>query len=132
MIVGEIREQVLAVVRLGDAARLLLRLREPSPRLGAVARDRVRPRERLVGEAEVPVADPVLLAELEAAARVVERRLGPAEDGVDPRALPLAPGEVLGRADLPPVVRRRVRGVDQLVVLLGRPLARARAASRRG
>ncbi len=123
---------MLPVVRLGDAARLLLRLGEPLPRLGAVARNRVRPRKRLVGEAEIPVADPVLLAELEAAARVVERRLGPAEDRVDPRALPLAPREVLGRADLPPVVRRRVGGVDQLVDLLGRPLARRPAAPRRG
>ena len=54
----------------------------------------------------------------DAAAGVPERRLGPAEDRVDARALPLAAGEVDRlAADLAPVVARGVGAVDHLVVL---------------
>ena len=61
--------------------------------------------------------------ELEAAARVPQRRLAEAEDGVDARALPLAPRAVCLRPDLEPVVRRRVRAVHQLVVFRSSPIA---------
>src|SRR5262245_31140041 len=78
------------------------------------------PGERLERVREVPVADPVRLAVLEAPARVPDRRLGAPEDGVDARDLPLATGEVRRRAllGLAPVVARRVRDVQQPVVIL--------------
>jgi hypothetical protein len=89
-----------------------------------VTRDGVRPRQRLVREREVPVLElaGARLAISEAASCVVERRLGAPERGVDARDLPLAAREVRRGPDLAPVVARRVRGVDQLVVLLGRAL----------
>ncbi len=86
-----------------------------------VARDHVRAGQRLVRVGEVEVADPVLLADLEAAARMVERRLRPPEHRVDARALPLAAREVDRFADERPVVARGVRGVQHLVVLAARP-----------
>jgi hypothetical protein len=80
------------------------------------------PRERLVGERLVPVLGIVRrVHELDAAASVMERRLGAAEHRVDVRALPFAPRGVDRRPHRDPVVARRMRGVEQLVVLRRRP-----------
>jgi len=86
----------------------------------------VRTRQRLEGVREVPVLERVGLglAVGETATCVVERRLGAPESRIDPRDLPLAAREVRRGSDLRPVVARGMRGVDQLVVLLGRPLGK--------
>ena len=72
-----------------------------------------------MGERHVPVLERfrVRLADLEAAARVVQRRFRTAEHRVHPRALPLAARAIRRRADLQPVIRGRVRAVQELVVL---------------
>ena len=51
---------------------------------------------------------------------VVEGGLRASEHGVDARDLPLAATEVRACADLAPVVPGAMRGVNHLVVLLGR------------
>ena len=69
-------------------------------------------------EGDVPLlAVPALLEELQAAAGVVERRLAPAEHGVDAGDLPLPASEMARLADLAPVVSRSVRCVQHRVVL---------------
>src|SRR3954451_21063670 len=83
-------------------------------RLG-LARRRVRSGERLVGEGEVEVPDPVALADLEAAPRVVQRRLGAIDDCVDARDLPLAARVVHRLADVLPEEPRGVRAVHHEV-----------------
>ena len=90
----------------------------PPPR--EPARGLVRTRDGLVRVREIPVAEPVLLADVEAAPRMAQRCLGEADDGVDARYLPLTAGEVLRLAlrSLAPVVPRRVRRVDHAVVVL--------------
>src|SRR5918996_764032 len=94
-------EQVLAIVLFCDLPAELASQRLVSQCLLRFPADRVGTGERLVREREVPVPDPVLVAELEAAAGVVERGLASAELGVHPRALPLA-----ARPVLRPAVRR--------------------------
>ena len=89
----------------------------------AVARNERRARDRLVREGNVPLL-PVsaLLEQFETAPGVVERRLAATEHGVDARDLPLAASEMARLADLPPVVPRRVRGMEHRVVLGRRAL----------
>ena len=94
-----------------------------SSRAASVPGDRARAGHRLVRRAELPVLARVVgLVELDAAAGVVEGRLGPAQDAVHPRHLPLPARQVDRLADLAPVVARRVRRVEHLVVLLRRPV----------
>ena len=64
------------------AACARARCREPSG-LRPVAGQAVGPSQRLARDAEVEPADAVRLADLEASTRVVERRLGAAEHGVN-------------------------------------------------
>ena len=69
-------EHQLAVLVLGDVLGGRERLLGERARLLGVAGDRMPAGERLVGEREIPVADAVLLADVEAALRVVQARLG--------------------------------------------------------
>jgi hypothetical protein len=73
---------MLAVFRVGDCVASLAGLRLPLLGL-AVACERVRPSQRFVCVGEVPVADPVRLAMLKAAACMPDRRLGSPENRVD-------------------------------------------------
>jgi hypothetical protein len=82
----------------------------------------VSPRKRLVGVRKVEVADAALLAELEAAPRMMEGRLDSPEHRVDAGALPLPPAEVDDRPDLAPVVTRSMRPVQHRVVVGARAL----------
>src|SRR5580692_9184232 len=63
------------------------------PGLTGVPGDSVSTGKRLVGEGEVPVPDPVLLAQVQDSAGVVQRGFGPAQDCVDTRDLPFAAGQ---------------------------------------
>ena len=83
-------------------------------------------RHPLLRAREIPVLEALApgLVELEAALRMPERGLGAAEGRVDARALPLAAGDVRGRADPAPHVAGHVGRVDHLVGLLGRALGK--------
>jgi hypothetical protein len=111
---------LLPVLGIADSLGELAGLRLEAGSRVLVARDRVRPRQRLVREREVPVLQLVgaRLAIGQAPVRVVQRRLAAPERRVDARDLPLAAREVGRGPDLAPVVARRVCCVDQLVVLL--------------
>jgi hypothetical protein len=80
----------------------------------------VRARDGLVRIGEIPVAEAVHLADVEAATSVPQRRLGEVDDRVHTRDLPLTAGEVLRLAfrSLAPVVTRRVRRMDHAIVVL--------------
>ena len=90
--------EVLAVLGALDAGRQLTSRRRVPPRLVRFAGERMGPRECLVGIRQVPVLHRlgIGLAELPAAARVVQRRLRAAEHRVDAGQLPLAPRPVRG------------------------------------
>ncbi len=68
---------------------------------------------------KIGVLDLVQTTQLEAAPRVVHRRLCPTEHGVDPRALPFSANEVHTSPRLPPVETRGVGRVEHAVVVLG-------------
>src|SRR6266545_2220045 len=99
----QVAQQRLPVLVLGDLGAEDPGLLDPAPGLLPVAGHRMRPSERLVCEPQVPVADVVLLADLQHPPGVVERGFGAAEHAVHPGALPMAAGEVGRRADLQPV-----------------------------
>src|SRR4029077_11940873 len=82
----------------------------------------MRSGESFVRVREVPVADSVRFAVLEAAPRVPDRRLGAPEKRVGARDLPLGARDVLRLAllGLAPVIARRMRDVQQPVVILTR------------
>src|SRR2546422_3124855 len=83
-------------------------------------RDRIGAGEGLVSEGEREVLDPVLLARREGSDRMVCRRLGPAEDRIDVRDLPIADRSIHRRSDLAPVKAGRMCGVDHALVFGGR------------
>ena len=95
-------------------------LRLPGRDLVHVAGHHVGSCHRLVRGRDVPVGVAGRLVDLEATPGVPQRRFRPAEDRVDPRALPLAARQVdrLAVRHLAPVVARGVGAVDHLVVLL--------------
>src|SRR3954447_3052867 len=113
----EVAEEQFPIIVLGDFRRRVVRLLEPTFRLLGIAGDRMCSGKRLVGEAEIEVTYAFHLADRETSARVPQCGLLAAEDGVDTRALPFAANSVHSRADLHPVIRRRMRGVKHLVVL---------------
>jgi lactoylglutathione lyase len=84
----------------------------------SVSGEGVTSSERLVREGEIPVRDAVLGAQVEDALRMMQARLGTAQHGVHPRALPLTAGKVLDRAHVAPVVPRGVRHVQHPVVVV--------------
>src|SRR3954464_10285843 len=114
----EVLRELLAVLVVRDwhlARELLVRLR-----LGKRTRGLVPARHRLVRVREIPVAETVLLADVETAPRVTQRCLVQLDDGVHARHLPLTAGEVLRLCfrSLAPVIPRSVRRVNHAVVVL--------------
>src|SRR4051812_22362373 len=110
-----------------DDLSLLGLLDVPDRRLGAslpllghspIAGGGIRPRQPLECRREQPPLELVLLGDLEAAARVVDRGLAAAERRVHARALPFADRALERLADDTPVIPGCVCGVDHLVVLL--------------
>src|SRR5581483_5772203 len=129
---GQVRLEEEAVVLVHDLLGGRAGAAEPLPRRGLLPGDRVRPGHRLVGEGKVELLDLVAgrLTQLEAAAGVMERRLGTAEHGIDAGALPLAACVVGDGSGLRPVVGGGVRTVEQLIRLLRRSHARLQESPR--
>lgn len=107
----QVGEEDFLVVEVGDELGVFVG--EVEVALGGrVEGETVGTGKGFVGVTEIEGRQVIVLADRQATAGVVERRLGALEHGIDAGDLPFADAEIGGVADLAPVITGRVRAMD--------------------
>lgn len=87
-------------------------------RLDRIASHAVGAGERLVSTTDIKRAQVMRHSDIQAAPSMEQGRLGPAQNGIHPCALPLAPGPMHRLPHLTPVVPAGMRRVQHLVIVV--------------